>query len=89
MSFHVMHPYHVSIPVFQFNLNTFSCDSQAFERFDVGVRARQGALSQGRLLLEEATRWQDDTRRPHETQGAGSGVHLWLLCALGYIAHVS
>lgn len=41
---------------------------QAQEWIDAAVLAEEGALSTGRLLLEEAQGRQDDPRGSHETQ---------------------
>ncbi|CAH2096519.1 unnamed protein product [Euphydryas editha] len=41
--------------------------------FNASIQPKEGTLPARRLLLEEAERWKDHQRRPHETEGAGNG----------------
>lgn len=57
--------------------------TQAQEWIDVAVFAEEGALSTGRLLLEEAQGWQDNEGGSHETQstrhwGECGWVGVWM-----------
>lgn len=60
---------------------------QAQERVHDVVQPEEGAISTGRLLLEEAKGREDDSRGSHETESPGDGVHLWLLCSLSHTSH--
>ena len=46
---------------------------QATEWVHDSVQQEEGEVPKGRLLLEEAERWQDDAGGPHEAEGAGCG----------------
>jgi hypothetical protein len=61
---------------------------QASEWLHATVQSKESSLSEGWLYLEKEERWENDSRRPHEAEGAGCGVHLRVLRPLGYFAHL-
>lgn len=52
---------------------TALCRSQTAEWLHDPLQQEEGEVPEGRLLLEEEERWEDDPRGPHEAQGPGRG----------------